>query len=264
MIEPIVMLRPRKWARTAGVMVALGAALSALAPTASAGTGHDLPRRFLGAPFSLMSLTVGYPNAGFQLRARKLKNSDALKVKDSSRDNVYAHPALVLMLERSAREVARLEKGSLMMVGDLSSRDGGPLAGHVSHQSGRDADVGFYLRDAAGRPIVREHFTPFEPNGRSRWEAGVYFDDYRNWVLLRSWVTDNRAGLVHIFVSTGLRWRLIEYGRKDPRFARYVDDVELLLKQPAGRSVHDDHFHVRIACPDNLGELCQNESRLGG
>ena len=92
----------------------------------------------------------------------------------------------------------------------------------------------------------------------------MYFDDYRNWILLRSWVTDDRAGLVHIFVSSGLRWRLIEYGRKDPRFARYVDDVALLLKQPAGRAVHDDHFHVRIACPDNLGELCQNESRLGG
>ena len=236
-------------------MLALGSALSALAPSAKAGTGHDLPRRFLGAPFSLMSLTIGYPNDGFQLRAKKLKNSDALRVKDSSKDNIFAHPALVLMLERSAREVARAEKGSLLMVGDLSRRDGGPLAGHVSHQSGRDA---------AGRPVVREHFTPFEPNGRSRWEAGVYFDDYRNWLLLRAWVTDERAGLVHIFVSAGLRWRLIEYGRKDPRFARYVDDVALLLKQPAGRSVHDDHFHVRIACPDNLGELCQNESRLGG
>jgi len=258
------MLRPRKWARSAGVLLALFGLLARLTPTARAGTGHDLPARYQGAPFSLMSLTVGYPNDGFQLRAKKLKTSEFLSVKESSRDNVYAHPALVLMLERSAREVARLEKGSLMVVGDLSRRDGGPLAGHVSHQSGRDADVGFYLRDAAGRPIVREHFTPFDPNGKSRFESGVYFDDYRNWVMLRSWVTDNRAGLVHIFVSTGLRWRLIEYGRKDPRFARYVDDVEVLLKQPAGRSVHDDHFHVRIACPDNLGELCQNESRLGG
>jgi penicillin-insensitive murein endopeptidase len=258
------MRRRQTWARTAGVIIAAAGALSVLAPSASAGTGHDLPLRFLGAPFSLMSLTVGYPNAGFQLRAKKLKNSDALKVTDSSQNNVYAHPALVLMLERSAREVARLEKGSLMMVGDLSSRDGGPLPGHVSHQSGRDADVGFYLKDAQGRPVVREHFTPFDPNGKSRWERGVYFDDYRNWVLLRAWVTDNRAGLVHIFVSSGLRWRLIEYGKKDPRFAPYVPEVELLLKQPPGTSVHDDHFHVRIACPDNLGELCHNESRLGG
>lgn len=235
-----------------------------LSPSATAGTGRELPLRYMGSPFSLMSLTVGYPNAGYQLRAKKLKDSDALHVKDNSRDNVYAHPALVLMLERSAREVAHAEKGSLLMVGDLSRRDGGPLAGHVSHQSGRDADIGFYLRDAQGRPVVREHFTPFDPNGRSRFEAGVYFDDYRNWLLLRAWVTDHRAGLVHIFVSSGLRWRLLEYGKKDPRFARYVDAAAVLLKQPTGRSPHDDHFHVRIACPDNLGELCQNESRLGG
>ena len=254
----------RKWARATFVLATFAGVLTALSPSASAGTGRDLPERFQAAPFSLMSLTVGYPNAGFQLRAKKLKNSEDLKVKDSSKDNIYAHPALVLMLERSAHAVARAEKGSLMVVGDLSSRDGGPLAGHVSHQSGRDADVGFYLKDAQGRPVVREHFTPFDPNGKSRYERGLYFDDYRNWVLLRSWVTDDRAGLVHIFVSTGLRWRLIEYGKKDPRFAPYVPQVEVLLKQPPGTSTHDDHFHVRIACPDNLGELCHNESRLGG
>ncbi len=258
------MLQRRNTARLAGSIAALAGALAVLAPRASAGTGRELPPRFLGAPFSVMSLTVGYPNAGFQLRAKKLKNSEILRVKDTSKDNTYAHPALVLMLERSAREVARVERGSLMMVGDLSRRDGGPLAGHVSHQSGRDADVGFYLMDVQGRPVVREHFTPFDPNGRSRYERGLYFDDYRNWVLLRAWVTDSRAGLAHIFVSSGLRWRLIEYGKKDPRFAPYVPEVELLLKQPPGTSVHDDHFHVRIACPDNLAELCHNESRLGG
>ena len=258
------MIRRWKWARSAAALAALGAALSALSPSASAGTGRDLPRRYLDAPFSLMSLTVGYPNAGFQLRAKKLKESTFLKVKDSSRERVFAHPALVLMLERSAREVARFEHGSLMMVGDLSSREGGPLPGHVSHQSGRDADVGFYLKDGAGRPVVREHFQPLDPNGRARYEPGLYFDDYRNWLLLRAWVTDDRAGLAHIFVSTGLRWRLLEYGRKEPQFAKYLPEVSALLKQPAGRAVHDDHFHVRIACPDNLGELCYNESRLGG
>src|SRR4051812_25608345 len=168
------MIRRPKWVRTVPALAALGAALSALSPSARAGTGRDLPRRYLDAPFSLMSLTVGYPNAGFQLRAKKLKESSFLKVKDTSRDNTFAHPALVLMLERSAREVARFDKGSLMVVGDLSSRDGGPLAGHVSHQSGRDADVGFYLKDAQGRPVVREHFQPFDPNGRARYEPGLY------------------------------------------------------------------------------------------
>jgi hypothetical protein len=97
------MFRRQKRARALGAVVTLAGALSALAPSASAGTGRDLPERFLGAPFSLMSLTVGYPNAGYQLRAKKLKNSEALKVKGSSQNNVYAHPALVLMLERSAR-----------------------------------------------------------------------------------------------------------------------------------------------------------------
>jgi penicillin-insensitive murein endopeptidase len=74
-------------------------------------------------------------------------------------------------------------------------------------------------------------------------------------------VTDRRAGLSHIFVSQGLRWRLIEYGRAHAEFAPYVDDLAVLLKQPPGVSPHDDHFHVRIACPDPAGDLCHNESK---
>jgi penicillin-insensitive murein endopeptidase len=234
--------------------------LCAVAPSARAGLVRELPQRFRVAPFSVMSLSVGYPNDGFQLRAKKLKDGPTLNVKDGSKDHAYGHPALVLMLERSAREVARVAKGSVLTVGDLSRQDGGPLAGHVSHQSGRDADVGFYLRDASGKAVQREHFSPFEPTGRARFEPGLFFDDYRNWLLLRAWVSDRRAGLSHIFVSQGLRWRLIEYGRAHAEFAPYVDELSLLLKQPPGVSTHDDHFHVRIACPDP-GELCHNESK---
>jgi penicillin-insensitive murein endopeptidase len=246
--------------RIALTALALGCGFLILAPIAAAWTRRELPKRFQTAPFSLMSLTVGYPNEGYQLRARKLKDNAVLRIKDSSRDNSYAHPALVLMLERSAREVAKAAPGSVMTVGDLSSEGGGPLAGHVSHQSGRDADVGFFMKEASGKPALREHFTPFDPNGRARYEAGLFFDDYRNWVLLRAWVTDKRTAPVHIFVSQGLRARLLEFGRKDPNFSRYVDELAVLLKQPEGRSPHDDHFHVRIACPDNEGELCHNEA----
>src|SRR5690242_15710310 len=142
-------LPPAKY-RALAACAPLALALCALAPNARAGFVRELPARFRVAPFSVMSLSVGYPNDGFQLRAKKLKSSNVLAVKDSSKDNSYGHPALVLMLERSAREVARAAKGSVLTVGDLSRQDGGPLAGHVSHQSGRDADIGFYLRDGSG------------------------------------------------------------------------------------------------------------------
>jgi len=223
-----------------------------------------------------VSLTVGYPNAGFQLRAKKLKNSEDLKVKDSSRDNIYAHPALgAAMLERSAHAVARAEKGSLMMVGDLSSatadrcRRPAPPVATVTITNDRAQqttrrDVGFYLKDAQGRPVVREHFTPFEPNGRSRFERGLYFDDYRNWVLLRSWVTDDRAGLVHIFVSTGLRWRLTRVRQERPAI-RAVRFASRAAAQAAARHEHARRPLSRAhRLSDTWASCVHNESRLGG
>ena len=57
--------------------------------------------------------------------------------------------------ERSAREVARFERGSLMMVGDLSSREGGPLPGHPPQHRGGPVRV---------RIVRRLH--PLDPSGR--------------------------------------------------------------------------------------------------
>src|SRR5690606_36397738 len=99
------------------------------------------------SPYSLMSLSVGHPKHGFQVRAKKLRPRPYLKIKSGSRGENYGHPALVLMLKRSARDIARAVPGSVMLVGDLSSKRGGPLAGHHSHQSGHDADVVFYAKD---------------------------------------------------------------------------------------------------------------------
>src|SRR6266511_2420924 len=90
--------------------------------SAAARQEQKLPERFYRAPYALMSLTVGYPNDGWQLRAKKLRDLPYLKIKGNSRDNCYGHPALVLMLKRSAREVARSAPGAIMVVGDLSRK----------------------------------------------------------------------------------------------------------------------------------------------
>lgn len=112
----------------------------------------DLPERYRRSPFALMSLSVGAPNNGWQLRAKKLRRRPELWVQKKSRPYIYGHPALVLMLERTAKQIGRESPGSVLLIGDLSREDGGPLAGHRSHQSGRDADVGFFVLDKQGRP----------------------------------------------------------------------------------------------------------------
>ncbi len=236
-------------------------ALSLCAAVVRAEPRTALPARFLSQPYSLMSLTVGYPNSGFQLRAKRLRKSSALTIKESSRARAYGHPALVLMLQRSAKQLTDAVPGSVMLVGDLSSKDGGKLSGHVSHQSGRDADVGFYLKDGKGRSFLAKDFVAFNPDGRAKDRSDVYFDDWRNWLLVQAWVKDSRAGLSHVFVAAWLKRRLLAYAADKPAFRKYVPQATVLLKQPEDAAAHDDHFHVRISCPEIQRDICREQSR---
>lgn len=231
------------------------------APALRAAPGRELPKKFQRSPYSLMSLSVGHPNAGWQVRAKKLRKRPYLAIKRGSENEVYGHPALVLMLYRSAKEIARSVPGSVMLVGDLSRKGGGALAGHNSHQSGRDADIGFYVLDKRGKPKLPERFVTFTADGKATDGSGDTFDDRRNWLLVQSWARDKRAGLSHIFVSTGLRARLLKYGASHAAHKRYVGEVAALMKQPDSSSAHDDHFHVRISCPKRQEEICREESR---
>lgn len=237
-----------------------GALLVTGKPTWGKGGEDKLPPQFREYPFSVMSLSVGHPNRGYQMRAKKLADTPHLVVKKSSSAYRYGHPALVLMLRRSAKELARDSRGIKMLVGDLSKEHGGPLAGHRSHQSGRDADVGLYAVNSKGKSVQLDRFVKFGTDGVALDGSGLVFDDYRNWLLVQSWVTDTRAGLSHIFLSHGLRQRLLQYASGQARFKRYVERAARLLKQPEYGEPHDDHFHVRIACPKLQAGLCFNES----
>jgi penicillin-insensitive murein endopeptidase len=243
-------------------MLALAAALIAAgalpASDADASLKRSLPGEFQRAPYSLMSLSVGYPNQGWQLRPKRLRDTPYLRVREGSRDAAFGHPALVLMLRRSAAQIGQRHAGSLLVVGDVSVESGGPLSGHVSHQSGRDADVGFYVRTRKGTPVVPERFTAFDANGIAKNGSGLRFDDARNWLLVEAWVKDPRAGLAHVFVSRELRQRLLAHAREQGRPHEVIEQAAQLLKQPPGVSPHDDHFHVRIACPKRHERICHD------
>lgn len=243
-------------------MALCSAAVTLLAATAlGKGKESDLPKKFRRSPYSLMSLSVGYPNAGWQLRPVKLRKKKYLRIKKGSEKRVYGHPALVKMLYRNARDMARTFRGSVMLVGDISAEDGGPLSGHHSHQSGRDADVAFFALNAKGKPVQLDRFVAFSGDGKAKDGSGYTFDDRRNWLLVQNWIKDHRAGLSHIFVSRPLRKRLLEYASKHKRHKKYLEKAMVLMKEPRNADVHDDHFHLRISCPKKQDEICHEEPK---
>jgi penicillin-insensitive murein DD-endopeptidase len=267
-VSPAARFRIRPWPARWEVTLLLGVAVGALLPAGSAGMARagessstaGLPARFKEPPFSLMSLSIGAPNEGRQLRAKRLRATNSLKIKTNSKGRSYGHPALVLMLQRSAKDVASASPASVMVVGDLSLENGGTISGHRSHQSGRDADVGFYLRDDKGRQVVLDRFVQIDRQGRVLGEKNVYFDDNRNWLLVRSWLRDKRAGISHVFVASHVRARILEFARSSKARSRHYDAAAALLHQPSNSASHDDHFHVRIDCPKKQSEICVREA----
>lgn len=246
-------MRLRRWIYwVLGSWFAAGLNLAAAKPRSD----QDLPERFQKAPHSLMSLSVGSPANGWQLRAKKLRPTRHLYIKPNSRKAVYGHPALVLMLRRTARQMAREARGAVLVVGDLSSKYGGPLAGHRSHQSGRDADVGFFAVDQRGRPKTLRSFVAFDARGKAKDRSGLQFDDYRNWLLVQMWLRDRRAEVRYVFVAAHLRRRLLAFAQARPAFRKYAERAAKLLIQPRNSGAHDDHFHVRITCPKRHEGLC--------
>ncbi len=252
--------RIRAKARRAAAALALvvAAACVALAPSAAAAAdGPELPKRYSKYPLSVQSLSVGSPNSGTLVRPKKLRSAGALRVQAKSQEHAYGLPALVLMLQRTAREMAKAAPGSTLLVGDLSRREGGPLGGHASHQSGRDADVGFYARQK-GKPLRLTRFVAFDTSGNAKDGSGAVFDERRNWLLVRMWLQDRRAGIDHVFVARWLRQRLLDYAARVPSERRYVERASELLHQPIDSSPHDDHFHVRIGCPASQSDICRD------
>lgn len=250
-------------------LLVLALAASGAAPALAKGAdkpegdraGAGLPAKFRRAPFNKMSLSVGAPNRGSQIRAKRLKRSPYLTIRESSKARTFAHPSLVLMLDRSARQVARARPGSRLLVGDLSSETGGSLSGHHSHQSGRDADVAFYARDAKGKVAPLDRFVAFDGEGKAKDGSGLVFDDDRNWLLVMGWARDSRADLAYVFISNPLRARLLAHARKHPDYQRYIPLVTAHFMQPENAEAHDDHFHVRIRCPKDQDGLCQETAR---
>ncbi len=208
-------------------------------------------------PSAAQTLCQGHPNAGTLDGGRRLEERPYLRIKQGSEDRVWGHPILLELVRRAARAASVAIPGSVALVGDLSAPQGGPLAGHASHQVGRDADIAFLVSDSAGQPVTLETFEAFGSDGRSLTRPDHFFDAYRNWLMLREWLSELRVVVSHVFVSSELRQLLLDYAKQSPDFARYVPLAARVLHP---HPTHTEHFHVRIACPTDQSAVCLQAS----
>ncbi|WP_437630791.1 penicillin-insensitive murein endopeptidase [Sorangium sp. So ce854] len=203
--------------------------------------------------------SVGHPNDGRLEGGVRLDSSrkDIRVVPAYARADVqWGLPALVGMIERAARGVAKRYPGAVLEVGDLSRRHGGEVHRHGSHESGRDVDLGFYALDARGKQVHAPFFLRFNARLASTNVPGARFDVPRNWLLVQHLLTDPRARVSHIFISDPLRHALIAHAKRIGVSRALIVRAQLAMMQPTGAEPHDDHMHVRISCPSAMRGTC--------
>src|SRR5580692_6846723 len=209
-----------------------------------AGTLHTMRRIAEGR-------SVGSPTSGHLIGGARLEDAPYLRIVPVYQpgDVRWGLGSLVITLDDAARAVHRQYPDAVMSVGHLSRQGGGDLDRHASHESGRDADIGFYIRSQTGRPLYSDHFVPFKGDGTAPSWPGAFFDDAKNWALVAALLADSHARITYIFVATPIRARLLAYAERIGAPASARTRAAELMAQPRGSLPHDDHFHVRIGCP---------------
>jgi penicillin-insensitive murein endopeptidase len=210
-------------------------------------------------PPAIPAESVGSPNEGRLEGGVRLDTSVAwLRVMPGHEtpDRRWGLPSLVHMIDRAAHAVAKRYPKSVLGVGDLSRKRGGDVGGHHSHESGRDADLAFYVVDAKGKPVSPRRFLHFDASLAAVGAPGLRFDVARNWLFVQSMLLDRKAHVSHIFLSDPLRLALLAHAKKLGVASRLRRRAAMTLMQPTGAPAHDDHFHVRISCPRERGSEC--------
>ncbi|MDD9971489.1 MAG: penicillin-insensitive murein endopeptidase [Myxococcales bacterium] len=218
----------------------------------------------LQPPAGMRSRSLAYVHRGALRRGMRLRESEYIRhVPDyAAGGHFYGTWETVQLLERAARWVAFRAPGARLSVGELARNGGGRLAGHRSHQSGRDVDVAFYMR-VVGSPRAYEAsaFVEFDREGRGAGAMrALRFDEARNWQLLTKLVTDAEARVQYIFVADHLKARLLAYGRAVGSSVVVLERAATVMLQPSHGHPHANHFHVRVYCAPDDRPACRDQA----
>ncbi|MCA9711865.1 MAG: penicillin-insensitive murein endopeptidase [Myxococcales bacterium] len=161
--------------------------------------------------------------------SRRLPASEHLRIKHPHL--AYGTPKTIELVEQAVAQYKRHHRGApKVVVGDISRKGGGALRPHVSHQTGRDIDLGYVLRGSEGARSI---------------------DVPRTWALLRAFLDTQQV--VYVFVDYRIQQQLYEHAKAQGVSSRELDE---LFQYPHGRGrahgiirhwpSHQWHFHVRF------------------
>lgn len=217
-----------------------GGAMTAVAQAAEEKTAKQLfgaqilPDTGSAVPFGFyakgcMSGAVALPADGPTWQAMRL-----------SRNRRWGNPAMVALIEQFSRDAVKIGWGTGILVGDISQPRGGPMInGHASHQIGLDADIWFTPKPTKPLSVAARETLPFT----SMLDKSKFLTvDPKRWTTRHQMLVMTAASypqIERVFVNPAIKKKLCE---------TWTGDRNLLGKV---RPVygHDEHFHIRMACP---------------
>jgi murein endopeptidase len=198
----------------------------------------------IGVP--LVGQSFGRPQGGYLVSGTRMPtNSAAYFLRRPER--AFGTRAAIDQVVSAIRAVRRkFPRVHPLAIGDFSARHGGPLSMHGSHQSGRDADIGFYFRKKP-RSYPRSFVVATADN----------IDFPATWALISALLrgAGKPGGVERIYLTYQTQALFYRLARKHkvPR-ARLDEWFQYPHGRRAARGLirhwpgHTEHIHVRFRC----------------
>jgi murein endopeptidase len=186
------------------------------------------------SPASLGSLSIGSPDAGLLLNPIPFPPGPLWIIRNPLES--YATAETIAFIAAAVETVEQQFPGTpRLVIGDISRADGGRLNRHRSHQSGRDADIGFYYRTGEAPDFSRA--------------SARNLDVERTWALARALVVE--TDVERIFVDRSIQHVLYAHALSIGEDRGWLEDIFGRRTAGVGAIIqherrHQDHLHVRF------------------
>ncbi len=202
-----------------------------------------------------MSFSIGDTRDGYLINGQPLPAPSLLLRQlpvQYERGIAYGTPNLITILVDTARTMQKKYPGTIMYLGNMGKREGGDIPYSVSHNSGRDADIAFYLKDENGKFANPRNMYKMSAHLQARSPDGVYtFDLEKNTTLVETLLTHPKIHVQFIFLAkhlrTAIQRELVRREASEELLARFEETVQV-------QAAHNDHFHIRIYCSNE--DIC--------
>ncbi|MFO0760489.1 MAG: penicillin-insensitive murein endopeptidase [Byssovorax sp.] len=197
----------------------------------------ELKHRFQDDRASLGSISVGRAHAGLLINGVQMPRSDRWVLLDPSR--AYGTKETVEALAHCIDRVnEKLPGAPPVPIGHISAQGGGHLNPHLSHQSGRDVDIGYYFKAGPARQFIKAS----ESN----------LDMARTWALVKAALKETTIEM--ILMDTSIQRPLAAWAAENGEDPAYVDSVFQSRGKNAAAPIrhvkgHVNHIHFRFHSP---------------